>query len=122
MITDRLKLELELLRSRYPNLEFREQGQWVRLPEYRLPRGWSSESRDVAFQIPIGFPGTPPYGIYVPAGLRFEGQVPGNYAEPASVEPPFAGTWGCFSWAPADGEWRVASEPTKGSNLLNWAL
>src|SRR2546425_1238481 len=95
MITDRLKLELELLRSRYQNLEYREQGQWVRLPEYRLPSGWSSESRDVAFQVPVGFPGTPPYGIHVPSGLRFEGQVPGNYAEPAATQPPFAGTWGC---------------------------
>ena len=69
---ERIQQELALLRQRYPNLEYQEQGQWVRIPDHRLPPGWDRLATDVAFQIPVGYPGTPPYGIYVPVGLTFE--------------------------------------------------
>lgn len=119
---ERIQQELRLLRSRFPDLEYVAQGQWVRIPGYPLPEGWSRTVTDVAFQILTAFPGTPPYGIYTPAGLTFNGQRPDNYNEPAGTPPPFGGTWGIFSWAPADGEWRATADPATGSNLLNWVV
>lgn len=119
---DRIEKELTLLRERYPDLEYREEGRWVRVPRYPLPPGWNRAATDVAFQIPPAFPGTPPYGIYVPAGLTFNGARPDNYTEPASTQPPFDGTWGIFSWTTVDGQWRATAEPDpiRGYTLLAW--
>lgn len=114
----RIDQERHLLRGRYPALEYRPEGNWVRIPDYKLPEGWNRETTDVAFQIlqpPAG-----PYGIYVTSGLLYKNQRPNNYSEPANT--PFPGTWGIFSWAPGDGEWVQGATPSAGSNYLNWAL
>src|SRR5882762_5345160 len=101
-MNERIEQELGLLRGRYPTLEYRLEGHWVRIPAYPLPAGWNRAATDVAFQIPVGHPGTPPYGICAPVGLTVAGVRPDNYAEPAPTQPPFGGAWGVFSWAPAD--------------------
>jgi len=119
---ERIKNELTLIRQWFPDAEYHEEGHWVRIPSYPLPEGWSQSSTEVTFQIPVDYPGTPPYGIYVPAGLQFQNSRPNNYTEPAGNQPPFSGTWGIFSWAPADGQWRPTADIVKGSNLLNWVL
>ena len=115
---ERIEQELALLRRVYPNLE--SKGRWVRIPSYLLPPGWGQTTVDVAFLIKEGHPGTPPYGIYVPAGIRFKEILPNNYTEPASEQPPFGGTWGIFSWQPEDGDWRPTTDLSEGANLLNW--
>lgn len=61
---ERIDKELELLGQHFPHLEYRADGQWVRIPAYPLPSGWTPQVPDVVFQIPTAFPGTPPYGFY----------------------------------------------------------
>ena len=117
---ERIKKELELLRKRYPDLEYIEEGRWVHIPSYALPEGWNRTITNVVFQIPSGYPGTPPYGIYTPAGLLFNQTSPDNYKEPAPAQPPFPGKWGIFSWQPSEGQWRATANLTTGSNLMNW--
>lgn len=117
---ERIKKELELLRQRYHELEYKEEGRWVRISSYPLPEGWNRSSTEVVFQIPAGYPGTPPYGIYIPSGILFNQARPDSYSEPAPTQPPFPGTWGIFSWQPADGQWRATANLVTGSNLLNW--
>lgn len=117
----RVDAELEMLRKQYPRLEYDPAGHWIRIPDYALPEGWNLPATDVAFQIPNGYPGTEPYGIYVPAGLQFKGASPTSYTVPASNKPSFPGTWGVFSWAPGDGVWRPTVELHSGPNLLNYA-
>jgi len=86
-----------------------------------LPPGWNRECTDVAFQVPVGYPATPPYGIYVPTGMRFGTATPSSYTEPAGNQPPFPGTWAIFSWAPGDGEWQVPSTEFIGrASLLSF--
>ena len=119
---ERIKQELALLHRHFPDLEYKEGGQWVRILSYRLPEGWNRSSTDAVFQIPVGFPGVPPYGIYVPIGLLFQEAAPQNYKEPAPTQPPFPGKWGIFSWAPADGQWRATADLSTGYNLLNWVM
>lgn len=119
---ERIEKELALLRQRYHDLEYKEEGHWIRIPSYPLREGWNRASTDVAFQIPVSYPGTPPYGIYTPAGLLFNGERPNNYTEPGSNQPPLPGTWGIFSWSPADGQWRPTADLSTGSNLLNWVI
>jgi len=115
----RIEEELVILRRHYPNLDFRPDGQWVKIPDYPVSPGWNRERTDVAFQIPLGYPGTQPYGIYVPSGIRFQATMPQNFSEPAGVQPPFGGTWGIFSWQ-IDGTWFPATQVTAGSNLWMW--
>ena len=119
---DRITKESELLRRRFPQMQYSETGQWVMIPSYSLPDGWNRPVTSVAFQIPAGYPGTPPYGIYTPSGLSYRGSVPKSYTEPAPNQPPFPGPWAVFSWSPADGQWRATSDPIAGCNLLNWVI
>ena len=116
---ERIEQELALIRQRFPDVEYREEGRWVRVSSYPLPEGWNREATDVAFQIGEGHPGTPPYGMYVPSGIRFQGGVPGDYTEPASNHPPFGGEWGFFSWS-HDETWRPTVDIREGANLLHW--
>jgi hypothetical protein len=117
-VKERIQEELELLGRHWPNLEYRPDCRWVRIPDYSLQEGWSQPCTEVAFHIPIGYPGTPPYGICVPSGLTFNGARPNNYAEPASV--PYPGTWGLLSWTAES--WHPTADPVTGSNLRNWVL
>ena len=117
---ERIEEELELIRQRFPDVEYQEEGYWVCVSSYSLPEGWNRETTEVAFQISQGHPGTPPYGMYVPSGLRFQGEKPNNYDEPAGNEPPFVGSWGFFSWTPADGNWIPSADVRSGVNLLDW--
>ena len=117
---ERIEQEFALLRQRYPGLEYREEGRWVRIPAYSLSPGWNRPATDVAFQIPVGYPGAPPYGIWAPEGLLFQGQPPDN-CTCADPGPPFGGSWTRFSWQP-EGTWQPAAEITAGSNLLNWVI
>lgn len=113
----RHELELQLLRTHYPEVECEKE--WFRIPGYGLPPAWSARVVDVAFKRNPGHPAAGPYGIYVPVGLRVNGNMPTNYTEPASDQPAFAGSWGVFSWQPAG--WRAAVEQAVGWSLLDWA-
>ena len=110
-----------MLRSVYASLKIAGPEPWVLIPEYEIPAGtgWNREKTEVSLVIPPGYPGHPPYGIYVPAGVLCHGRPPSNYREPAPTAPPFPGSWGIFSWAPA-GPWPATADPTSGPNLVNW--
>lgn len=116
----RVAAELVLLQRAHPRLKH-DGGLWVFIPDYPLPAGWNRDCTDVAFQIPTGYPATPPYGIYVPTGIRFGTASPSSYTEPAANQPPFGGTWAIFSWSPDDGEWQVPSTEIIGrASLLSF--
>ncbi|MFL6671858.1 MAG: hypothetical protein ACJ8LG_01040 [Massilia sp.] len=117
----RLDEELQLLLSRYPGT--RRIGQWFLLPSLPLPAvGWDSETADLVLRVQPGYPAVAPYGFFVPAGLRIQGALPDNYQEPIGESVPFPGTWGMFSWAVDDGQWRPTATAKGGANLLNFAI
>lgn len=88
------------------------------VPQYPLPDGWGTAAVDVAFHIRDGYPGAGLYGIYVRAGLRFNGEMPSSFTDPAPTQPPFEGTWAIFSWE-AD-PWSAKANPEGGHNFLTW--
>lgn len=112
--------ELALLRQVWPALTHQPAGDWVLIPDYPLPEGWSGTNTvAIAFQIPAA-PGQPPYGIYTDRALTFDGQPPANYTYPAAAGTvPFPGDWALFSWAPE--EWAWAENPADGANLVHFA-
>lgn len=118
----RLDLEMQLLQGHYGEAVARN-GVWFLVTDYSVAgKDWNRDKTPVSFRAQVGYPGTPPYGIFVPSGIRFGGALPQNYQEPVSDKPPFPGDWGLFSWSPDDDQWRPGSTPREGSNLLNFAL
>lgn len=116
---ERVSQELGLLEGHYAEVNYEADGRWVLVSPVDTTPGWSRESIPVAFQIPPGYPGTPPYGFFVPAGLVFNGQEPRNFKASPPKKPPFDGQWSMFSWA-HDNSWRAAADLVAGTNLLNW--
>lgn len=120
---ERIDQELKLLRNYYPDLKVDESKRWILLPNYSLPKGmaWNKNVMDICIEIQRGYPGTPPYGIYVPADLRYDGQEPLNWQPKANNQPSFQGNWAVISWSP-EGQWKPGLDVVKGSNLLNFVL
>lgn len=117
---DRISQELELLRGHFPELEYKEDGQWFLLPKYGGPVSiWTTDEPDICFQALPDYPGQKPYGFYarLPFALADGGEI--KNATP-SEEPPFEGKWLKFSWDMP--EWKATSDLQSGYNLLNWAL
>ena len=114
----RIEQELALIRSYYPDIEVQEkEGRvWVKKVNYPLPSGWNLEATEVAFNFPPGFPGNPPYGIYVPDSLLFNQK---SALTGCQFTPPFEGNWGMISWTP-DGIWKPNVNIVGGTNMLNF--
>jgi hypothetical protein len=124
-LTDRVTTEIEHLRRSHPQAELHEfdGSMWVRIPNFQFPEPfiWNRTSDSLLFQIPVGFPGNPPYAFYVGRGIRLaaSGAVPQNFEENATT--PFTGDWSKFSWQD-DGSWRPAADIFAGSNLASFVL
>jgi hypothetical protein len=118
-MSPRIEQELALLRRYFPDLEYRAEGQWVRLPRYILPGEiWNRNETEVCFQILPGHPAQPPYGFFVPTHLQLKsGAAVLNRVD--SAEPPFPGSWAKFSWSLP--EWRPTADLQSGTNLFNFA-
>lgn len=119
----RIQTELELLKKYFPEIETAE-GNWFRIQNYPLPQGmsWNKTVIEICFQAPVGYPCTPPYGIYVPSDLRINDQVPESFQPSVNNKPPFDGSWGMFSWTPEEGNWNPSADASRGSSLLDFVL
>jgi hypothetical protein len=117
MVGERIEQELVLLRAVYPDLEWRPDTFWARIPAYSVPRGpWQARVTEVAFRIPPTV-GEQPYAFLVRPGLAaVDGRPITNYTYPVSTC--FGDGWGQFSWAPE--VWAPNVEITRGSNMLNF--
>jgi hypothetical protein len=114
---DRIRAELELIRSEYPRLEFREEDFWARIPDYPVSSEWGVSDAEIALQVPRDLFGQEPYGFWVRPVLVLPGGVP-----PTNTSGPVATGFGegfqQFSWAPE--AWRPGPDPLAGTNLLDW--
>lgn len=114
---DRMRDELDLIRSAFPELEFREEDFWARIPNYPVPDGWGPTTAEIAFQMPRDWMGEHPYGFWVRPPLHTAGGgIPTNSSGPTQTG--FGEGWQQFSWAP-DG-WQPMPEPRMGSNMLDF--
>jgi hypothetical protein len=125
MDAERLEQELLLLRSAYPDLEYRsvDGAHWVRSPAYPIASGWESAgaaiaSVEIVFQIPAQA-GQAPYAFYVrPVITLAGGGIPSNYTATAAT--PWGGDFAQFSWAPLE-PWVPKADIRAGANMLNFA-
>jgi hypothetical protein len=119
-MSDRVNEELKILKKYFSSLVVNETNNWGLIPDYNLPRGigWDRAIITICFNIPNGFPGSAPYGIYVPSNIRIHNSTPNNFNLSLNNKPPFEGEWGILSWQLDP--WEPAAEISKGSNLLNF--
>lgn len=116
-MTDRVRAELELIRTRYPELEFREEDHWARIPSYPVLDDWGVERVEIAFRVPANLPGEQPYGFWVRPPLTAPGGVAATNTS-GPVETGFGSGWQQFSWSPEI--WRPGAEPRQGTNMLDF--
>lgn len=125
MEPERLDQELALLRSAYPDLEYRDVdgAHWVRIPAYSVPDGWAHQGdavneAEIAFQIPAET-GQAPYAFYVRPPITLSaGGTPTNYTPSAAT--PWGSDFAQFSWSPNEA-WVPKADIRAGANMLNFA-
>lgn len=121
-MNERIRKEIALLKKHFIKIDFVEDGQGVLIKDYQIPADlpWNRKSTDVCFKILEGYPGTPPYGFYVPKGILYDNHVPDSYKESPDDKPSFPGEWGFFSWVQEN--WQPTADLVTGSNLLNFVM
>lgn len=114
----RIKAERQLLRLHYPVVDLKEADglHWFLVDGFRTPVSWCPDLISVAFHVTQAFPGTQPYGFFVPADLSLAGAPPAETQ--ASQQPPFPGIWRFLSWTTEN--WRPSADVARGSNLWGW--
>lgn len=117
-MVSRIEEELALLRRHYERVDFidRNQTLWFCVHGYQLFEPCSLQEISVVFSISVGFPGTDPYGFFVPGELTYDGQAYIGKTTPSP--PPFPGKWQFFSWAPE--QWDPSYDILTGDNLWGW--
>lgn len=115
-MNERLRAELEVVRSAFPDAELREADLWARIPVYPISEEvWGGTTCEVAFRFVL--PGQPPYGFWVRPGLTLvSGAAVQNYSYPVATG--FGDGWGQFSWSPE--EWAPGADVCRGANMLRW--
>src|SRR4051794_37634483 len=120
-MSERISQEVALLRTAYPDLEYRPEGDvhWVRIVDYPMPgEMFKQKEIELVFQIPPQA-GVAPYGFSVRPSLELiAGGVPNNYTFPGPSNP-WGADFGQFSWAPES--WAPKDDIRAGSNMLNFA-
>jgi len=118
-VPPRLERELAGLRKTFDGLVYVNPGQWVLLPAYSFPERWSERVAPATFQVPVAYPGTPPYGFYILGSSRYDAKAP-TWQYPAANKPPFEGDWAFFSWS-IDGAWVAPTmDAITGCNLRSF--
>jgi hypothetical protein len=120
MDAERLEQELSLLRTTYPDLEYRlvDGVRWARIPTYPVPEGWSAHTVEIVFQIPAQA-GQAPYAFSVRPPLQLaNGGQPTNYTPTAAT--PWGSDFAQFSWSPVE-QWIPKADIRQGANILDFA-
>src|SRR4051812_47304090 len=114
-MTDRIKRELELVKSAYGEVDVDPDLRWFVIRRWPLVAGWNKQSTRLLVLIPPGYPVTAPDNFYTDDDLRLaNGNVPGN----ASAGTAAGGSWLQFSYhfVDAAAEW----QPEQGHNFLTF--
>jgi hypothetical protein len=120
---ERVRQEIELLRQKYPQLQYGEKLEWIHILDFLLPTDrYNLERSPVAFLIPAGYPNTGPDNFFADSGLKLKsGANPPNFnlgVASSAGQLALSGNWGWFSWHPKI--WRPSDKIESGDNLLTF--
>jgi hypothetical protein len=118
MALHRRKQEIDLLRTKYGELEHGPNLNWILFKKFSLPSGWNRQTTEVLVLIPAGYPTTPPDNFYVRNGLRPASGGPlRNYSENQNV---LGGSWAMFSFHTQG--WNPSHDLRDGDSLLTFMI
>jgi len=119
MNEQRLKQEVELVRSHFPSTDPHHSRSWILITDWQIPEAtWKCTSVNLCIRIPDNYPGQAPYAFYVqPFDLKLKDGSNPNNAQLVS-DTVYGGTWLKFSWAAEN--WSPDADINRGSNLLNF--
>ncbi|MCS7208735.1 MAG: hypothetical protein NZ874_04105 [Fimbriimonadales bacterium] len=129
----RIAYEVALAAARYSRTKSAdyddEEGSWVVIKDFPLPKGYNYQQTDVLILLPPNYPQTPPDWFYVDDNLRlanghkpnhvFYGETPHdpNRRDPRADAPPAMKGWtACCLHIRS---WKPAASPTEGHSLLS---
>lgn len=120
MRTERIRAELELVRTHHGEVQVDDLLTCMLLPSWPVPPGWSLAYTPLAIVLPSAYPTTPPDNFYVASSLRLaSGVAPANTGPASGVSGLPPGDWLMFSWH-IDANWAPAAQPAAGDNLLTF--
>ena len=114
----RLEAELNLLRTHYCAVDHKHEGSlhWIQVKPIHLKDNCALATVAAVFYLTEGYPGTAPYGFFIPANVLCGEKVPKS--NNTNYQPPFPGVWRFISWQPTD--WRPTADVQGGDNLWGW--
>ena len=121
-MTERLKQELALLKTVFPDIELHEvENGWFRIPRFQvLCGGWKQTEVAVCFQVSAGYPGDAPYAFWVSPPLRqASNDAPPTTTTRSRRPRRFSAPGAKFSWTHEAG-WKPGADPATGSNFLQF--
>jgi hypothetical protein len=117
---ERRKRELELIHSRYGELDVGPNLEWVVIKRFPVPSGWNRDVTSILVLIHPAYPTTPPDNFLVDNDLRLSnGQLPGNVSPDQSH---LGRTWLQFSYHIDAADWKPHPDLLNGHNLLTFLL
>lgn len=115
----RVQAERGVLTEYFPHIDLGPEGEWLVVPRWPLPPGWSVPASDLLIIIPPGYPATSPDSFYVGNEVALAGgREPSNSSANQQV---LQRLWRFFSWH-IDDTWRPQADHRRGDNLLTYVL
>jgi hypothetical protein len=121
----RLQMEASLLSAAYNggvewSLDTSACTYWLRVPRFRLPRGWNANTTQIMVTVSDSYPQLPPDGFYLNRYLRDAyGRRPGHYFEERSAHNAFADrgwAWFCIHVE----TWNSSIDPMEGDSIIKY--
>ena len=69
---ERVQLEINLLKEKYPGLQFGPELNWILLPKYPLPPLYNFDQTPLLWLVPPGYPQTGPDDFFTDGGNPIE--------------------------------------------------
>lgn len=114
----RLEQERTILGQVYPTAVINAETLVVVLPEYRLAPGWSHDTTDVLFAIPLNYPAGQPDNICARPDLTLAGGTAPGSNQGLQIHD--GRPWLQFSYHVEPSDWRPRADPAAGSNLADY--
>jgi len=114
----RLERERTILLQAYATAAINTDSLVVVLPDYPLPPGWSHDTTDVLFAIPVNYPAGQPDNICARADLTLAGGAPAGNNQGLQIHD--GRPWLQFSYHVDPGDWQPRADPAAGSTLADY--
>ncbi len=115
--------EVVQIARRYQTVDYdEEEGTWVCIPEFPMPKGWNKVATALMFELPSNYPHMPPDGFYIDQHMKKYGSLMIPYFENNNRHNRYADRgWAWFCLHLNKHAWRPKTNILAGDSLLTLA-